>query len=388
MKSLLPLASVALLAACGPEASSPVVRLEIEPLSTMVAGVGSSVDFDVAAFDSSGRSVAARVVWHSGDSEVASVSGAGVATGVGEGTTSIIAELGSVTATATLEVWVDPVVGVYEPGTSYFGRRGYVEYIPGTLPLVLSAPHGGSLTPPEIPDRSWGTVVTDSRTAETLLAVRDALIELTGRAPHVVISHLRRTKLDPNREIEEAAQGSPFAEQAWREFHGFLEAATAEVTSDFGAGLYVDVHGHGHDIQRLELGYLLSAVDLNRDDAELDAAGLAGASSLAALARTSPHSLSALVRGSPSFGAYLLEQDLLSVPSPYAPHPGSDPYFSGGYNTFRHGSRAGGTVSALQIEMHRVGIRDTDQNRRIFGTRLARAVEQFMLENFGFFRPD
>lgn len=33
----------------------------------------------------------------------------------------------------------------------------------------------------------------------------------------------------------------------------------------------MDMHGHGHSIQRLELGYLLSATRVNLSDASLDA---------------------------------------------------------------------------------------------------------------------
>ena len=33
----------------------------------------------------------------------------------------------------------------YVPGQSYFGVRGFVEYIPGDSPVILTAPHGGGL---------------------------------------------------------------------------------------------------------------------------------------------------------------------------------------------------------------------------------------------------
>ena len=95
----------------------------------------------------------------------------------------------------------------------------------------------------------------------------------------------QRTKLDPNRSLEEGAQGSPFAELAWAEFHAFIEVAEGTVAGAFGSGLYLDLHGHGHDIPRVELGYLLSAEDLGRPDAELDDPSIAAGSSIRALAR-------------------------------------------------------------------------------------------------------
>ena len=62
-------------------------------------------------------------------------------------------------------------------------------------------------------------------------AVREAMIDLTGHAPHVVISHLDRVKLDPNREIDEAAQDNPFAERAWNEYHGYIDRARAAASA-------------------------------------------------------------------------------------------------------------------------------------------------------------
>ncbi len=383
------LAVTAVLTACGSEVTAPSIsRVDIAPSATMVVGVGESADFRVVAFDGSGRSTSAGgATWRSGNSGVASVSSSGVGTAVGAGTTTIIVEVGGVADTATFEVWVPSTESAYQPGTSYFGRNQYVEYIPGTLPAVLSAPHGGALTPDEIPDRTFGTVVTDSYTEETIRAVRDGFLERTGEAPHIIISHLKRVKLDPNREIGEAAQDSPFAENAWEEFHGFIEVASARVEADFGKGLYLDLHGHGHEIQRVELGYLLSASDLNQDDAALDGTAFALKSSIAALAQASPLPFSALLRGETSFGAYMSGQDIRAVPSATDPSPGSDSYFSGGYNTVRHGSRNGGAVGGIQLELQRAGLRDTDENRRSFGLRLAWVVEQFMLEHYGFFEP-
>jgi hypothetical protein len=239
----------------------------------------------------------------------------------------------------------------------------------------------------EIPDRTWGTTDTDRNTIETLFAVRDALVERTGKAPHLVISHLRRTKLDPNREIEEAAQGSPFAENAWEEFQRYLDVAAGLVIGTYGSGLYLDLHGHGHAIARVELGYLLSAADLDRTDAQLDAGEYAARSSIRALALGTPLAFSKLLRGPASFGARLGAEGIPSVPSPGDPSPGAgaSEYLSGGYNTARHGSRDGGRVSAIQMELHFTGVRDTEENRRAFARALARAVELYMTEHWGYF---
>ena len=187
----------------------------------------------------------------------------------------------------------------------------------------------------------------------------------------------------------EAAQGNPYAELAWEEFQGFIDIATGEVARRYGSGFYIDLHGHGHPIARAELGYLLSAGQLNGTDDTLDQGNTFQLSSIRALSVASPLPFSKLLRGERSLGAYLVARGVRSVPSPAEPGPGDDPYFTGGYNTARHGSQtAGRTVSGVQIELPFPGIRDTEPNRQAFGRALAGALETYMLDHFGFFRPE
>ena len=56
----------------------------------------------------------------------------------------------------------------------------FIEYQPGTLPLILAAPHGGNLRPADVPNRSFGRVAQDSNTAEITLALA---AQLEGVAP-------------------------------------------------------------------------------------------------------------------------------------------------------------------------------------------------------------
>ncbi|GAB5537816.1 MAG: hypothetical protein Rubg2KO_40650 [Rubricoccaceae bacterium] len=268
------------------------------------------------------------------------------------------------------------------PGTTQFGTAAYVESIVGDLPIILSAPHGGDLRPETIPDRTQGTTINDANTQELARAIQRALIARTGRHPHVVINRLHRSKLDANRDLAEAAQGNPDAERAWTEFHAFTDSAKTRVTEDWGAGLYLDLHGHGHAIQRLELGILLSRTELNSTDAQLN--GLARESSLRALASSVTIPFSDLVRGPNSLGALLEAQGVRAVPSDADPRPLDDPYFTGGYNTVRHGSRDGGPISSIQIEHHRPGLRDTQANRNAYAEQLADALIQFMQAHYGF----
>lgn len=269
-----------------------------------------------------------------------------------------------------------------ETRESWPGRNGYVEYLPGTLPLVVTAPHGGDLEPVEISDRSWGTTVTDLNTRELALVIRDVLHEETGAYPHLVICHLDRVKLDANREIVEAAQGEWAAERAWWEYHVFADEAGALVEEEFGRGLYLDIHGHGHDIQRVELGYLLSSSDLERSDQALSSSSMAEKSGIGALVESSGTSLATLIRGPLGLGTLLAERGFPAVPSASQPDPGGAPYFSGGYSTLRHGSREGGRISGIQLEHNYYGLRDDAGNRRRYAEALAEALAAYFPAHF------
>lgn len=241
----------------------------------------------------------------------------------------------------------------YIPGTSYFGRANYIEYVAGNLPLILSVPHGGNLEPAEIPDRTCGETVTDSYTMELAASIREKIMEMTGCSPHMVICHLKRTKLDANREADIATCGNQFADTAWNEYHTFIDSAKSAVERISGRGLLIDLHGHGHAIQRLELGYLLSAVQLAYPDASLNQAGMVDISSIRSLAGMNVNNLthSDLLHGLFSLGTMFATRGYPAVPGIDEPWPfPGEPYFSGGYITGRHGSSGEGTIDAIQIE--------------------------------------
>jgi hypothetical protein len=270
-------------------------------------------------------------------------------------------------------------------GTTRSGRNGYIEFTAGSLPVIVAAPHGGSLTPVEIPDRTVGTTVRDTNTEELVRAIRQAFIDRTGAAPFIVINRLHRTKLDANREIVEAANGNAYAERAWHEWHAFIEAAKQVATEEGpgGAALYLDIHGHGHAIARIEIGYLLGPADLALDNGALGQPSLIAKSSIRALAGNDGQRFIELVRGPTSLGELLVQRGYPAVPSASDPSPGADPYFTGGYNTERHGSRNGGSVNAIQLELNLAGIRDTDANRQQFAAALAAAVEDWFVSHLG-----
>lgn len=266
--------------------------------------------------------------------------------------------------------------------TVYVGRRGYAEYRPGSLPIILAAPHGGTLEPSEIPVRSGGVQTRDMNTTDLAERMAAALESRLGGRPHLVLFHLHRRMVDANREIAEAAEGHPLGEQAWHEFQGMVAHAHARVSEAYGWGLFFDLHGHGHAIQRLELGYLLSAANLRMDDEALSTLG--AVTSLRSLALRSEVPLAELVRGPQAFGSLLADAGFPSVPAAQDPAPGlGEPFFSGGYNTLQWGSRTRGAIDGIQIEANFTGVRDTAANREQFAQASAHAIATFLETWYG-----
>ncbi len=257
------------------------------------------------------------------------------------------------------------------PTDAVYAADGDVEYRAGSLPFIVTAPHGGLKRPDDVANRSQGQLKNDARTQELARMIAEALTRGEGR-PYVVINMLHREKLDANRPIEDATEGDPRAEAAWTAYHDLIDQARAEVIAHHGRGLLLDVHGHSHDAPRVELGYLITSSELALDDAELDT--LAAESSIRHLADASALSFSELVRGPSSLGARLEEAGYASMPSPRFGAPDGLPYFSGGYTLRRHGSSGGEPIDAIQLEAPKEGVRDTRLNRIAFAAVVARAL--------------
>jgi hypothetical protein len=274
--------------------------------------------------------------------------------------------------------------GPYVPGQSYFSQNNYIEYIAGNAPVIFSASHGGALTPSDIATRTCGTNTTDLNTQELVRQMQVSFFNHTGRYPHVVINRLSRSKLDANRDLQEATCGDPTATISWMAWLGFLDVAKQAVTANGGKGWYMDMHGHRHAIQRLELGYNLSRANLNLPDAALDASpAFEDSSTIRTISRDSSQSFSALLRGATSLGTMYTAEGFRSVPSVAEPSPGSDPYFNGGYNVERYGCQDGGTLCGVQIETNRAGVRDSAANRTRFADATARILEQYLATHWG-----
>ncbi|MFK7972517.1 MAG: choice-of-anchor Q domain-containing protein [Bacteroidia bacterium] len=271
----------------------------------------------------------------------------------------------------------------YTAGQTYFGTNNYIEYQAGSLPIIISAPHGGDMYPATIPDRSCTGCVTgnDTRTMEVVRELADALEVMFGQRPHIIINRLARIKLDANRAIGDAALGNMDAETAWAEYHTFIQAAKDSNRAQYGTALYIDMHGHGHPKQRIEYGYLMGGALLRNSDAFLNANNSQNGCSIRHLKNVLNPSVdfSEILRGSECMGELIAEFGYPGTPSASdtAPLVG-DPFFNGGYNTVRHGSRDSSVTNGVQFELYYTGIRNNTTNRAKFARAAACAIRDYL----------
>ena len=274
--------------------------------------------------------------------------------------------------------------GPYNYGQTYQGRNGYTTYYPGNIPLILSIPHGGDITPSEISNRTYGVTVTDSNTVELGIAIRNYFYANYNIRPYVIINNLKRTKLDANRDRVEAAQGNIYAERAFDEFHFYIENAREDIISKFGTGVLFDIHGHGinpdgfNDL-RTWIGYLLTSDELDNSNDYIDQNISINDVSIYSLLNSSGQSLSDLLSGPSSLGALFEENNCSALPSPESRSPEGMRYFSGGYNTFRYGTNRNFNFSSIQLEFPFQGLRDTPQSRNLFAATFVELVQEYYL---------
>ena len=266
-----------------------------------------------------------------------------------------------------------------------YGTNNYVEYQVGNLPIVISVPHGGDLSPTSIPTRICNNpeTVTDSFTIETAEQIKAALFLATGCYPHVIICNLKRTKLDCNRNLADGACDNSQAMTAWNEYHNFIKMAQNAANSQYNNKiLFVDLHGHGHTIQRIELGYLLSASDLELSETTLNSTAYINQSSIKNLVLNNRNNYThtQLLRGPSSFGTLLTNLGFPAVPSQQIPYPGATAsYFSGGYTTASHTCFDPTiTTNGFQMELNYDGVRNSNSNRILFADKFKNAVLEYL----------
>lgn len=143
----------------------------------------------------------------------------------------------------------------------------WVTHNPGSLPLIITAPHGGNGSVSGCPERkpvgSRFVNRPDAATAQLAQQIADALTAQTGKSPYLVIARFHRRYIDANRAPEEAFADRHCA-AAYEAYHRAIREAIERIRHAHTHALLIDVHGqstyrssilrgtrHGHTVTGL-----------------------------------------------------------------------------------------------------------------------------------------
>ena len=205
---------------------------------------------------------------------------------------------------------------------------GMVSATPGGLPLLLTAPHGGTAALAGVPARTQGVVLRDAGTAELAEQVADTLQARTGLRPCLVIARFARKFLDANRSQDEA-MASAEALPAYRAYHGQIAAYVAELRARHPQGaLLLDVHGQ------------------SQAPATVFRGTRGGLTARRLLQKFGPTAL----QGEPSLIGQLAARGHDVHPAVGGTSLREDPRYSGGYTVATYGSQHAEGIDAIQLE--------------------------------------
>jgi len=256
-----------------------------------------------------------------------------------------------------------------------FATNKHIRYLKGDIPLILTAPHGGSQTPQNIKNRENGVFDMDDYTLELTIDIIEEFQNSTNKTPYAVVADISRTKVDLNRKESEAYEDLG-TKSIYDEFHQKIDQAEKQIEEEFQKGLYIDIHGQSHPKGYLEFGYLLFNDTLALHESFLKE--YQDKSSIRTLSKFSPESFIDQLRGPHSMGSLMCTLGYDSIPSIKLPYATDGNYFEGAYDTIRYGSLKGGNISGIQIEFPYKNIRDSDKNRKKCAKAFVESLVKFM----------
>ena len=290
---------------------------------------------------------------------------------------------------ATQSVLPTPEVK-YTPGDIITDSQGYISYRVGNMPIIITVPHDGTLTPSTFPDRTGSSERAENtrKVAEQFAYFFNA--NSNGLYPHIIYNNISRSKLDPDLNQMDGAQGNSYANLSYGTYHSFLQTAIDSVEAYFDAGILLNLVEHNHSNQKVELGYLLSASDLDLTNLQLNS--YSAQSSVSQIADISTSSFAEVIRGYNSLGTLIVGRSYTSndvtysfeaVPTLDNPTIGSTDYSSGGYTIAQYGSSNGGKINGIDVATPFAGFRDNANAYRALAVILEESVKIFYQENLG-----
>ena len=234
----------------------------------------------------------------------------------------------------------------------------YIKFERGSLPLIISVPHGGTLEIDGIPNRTEGVLGIDKATIELTQELNFLLKKLsrkyfsTQQTPSSIVSKVRRKQIDLNRIQSEAyLPNSNFAERIYLFYHDKIREVILENINKFNKSLLLDLHGFEKD--KRPQGYR---------DVEI----ILGTNNLASFFS---EPVSVKNRANNLRGTII--KKFIDLDIPIAPgHPRRKEYvLMGGYTTRKYGASEIEKSQAMQIEISdRIRIYDKELRKKVLIT--------------------
>jgi N-formylglutamate amidohydrolase len=229
----------------------------------------------------------------------------------------------------------------------------------GSIPVVISIPHGGRADIAGAEERTLGIRSRDVATDEVgLLVVQELTAELGGK-PYYVMAQFSRRYADANRGPglrEEEAYESAAARAHYEAYHRALREYVDEVRERFGGGILIDIHGQ------------------SRRPGQIVRGTVRGQTVTAMLER---HGLEALIGPDSIFGQ-LHEMGYEVEPQVSDPEnsPADEEIYIGGYIVRAYGSHSDNGIDSIQVEIGRDHRRE--DVRRQTAEDLAKAIAVYV----------
>ena len=121
----------------------------------------------------------------------------------------------------------------------------YIEFKKGSVPVILSCPHGGFLKPNFIPNKLRGSQLADKNKYFITKKIIQELNKKTIK-PYYILSKIHRSKVDfnrPARAHDAYNHHSVEAKEIHNFYHQILEDFYEECISLYGKSLVIDLHG-------------------------------------------------------------------------------------------------------------------------------------------------
>ncbi len=145
---------------------------------------------------------------------------------------------------------------------------------------------------------------------------KNFLVKYKAR-PDIIISNISRKNVHHNRDIEKDTCGNKIMARPWNQFHDYVDTPIVLATKKFGNAIYIDLHGHGHIIHRLGLGYGLSADELRNLDNDTNNNGKLASKSFVTnlINRDKTENINQILIGDNTFGTLITKEGFNALPS-------------------------------------------------------------------------